>query len=87
MITVLVNGCLAVVCFFKGKLFCGFIAIFIPVVGLVGAIRLARPGSPWARRRYPEGSRRLARATERYARHDRRMDGFRRLIGGDFSGS
>ncbi len=86
-ITVVINGSLAVVCFFKGKLFLGFVAIFLPAVGLFGAIRLARPNSPWARRRYPEDSRKMARARARFARHDRRMDGFRRLIGGDFSGT
>ena len=86
-ITVVISGSLAVVCFFKGKLFLGFVAIFLPAIGLFGAIRLARPNSPWARRRYPEDSRKMARARARFARHDRRMDGFRRLIGGDFSGT
>jgi hypothetical protein len=86
-ITVLINGSLAVVCFLKGKLFLGFVAIFISIVGLVGAIRLGRPNSAWARRRYVDNPRKMERATTRFARHDRRMDGFRRLIGGDFSGT
>ncbi len=85
--TVLINGTLAVISFLKGKLFLGFVAIFIPLVGLFGAVRLARPGSFWARRRYAAHPARMERARERSARHDRRMDGFRRLIGGDFSGT
>ncbi len=86
-ITILVNGFLAVICFLKGKIFVGFIAIFISFVGLVGAIRLGRPDSPWARRRYAARPHRMERATRRFARHDRRMDRFRALIGGNFSGT
>lgn len=87
LITVLINGFLAVVCFLKGKIFVGFIAIFVSLVGLVGAIRLGRPDSPWARRRYGAKTKHMERATKRFARHDRRMDRFRALIGGNFSGS
>ena len=35
---------------------------------LVGAIRLARPNSPWARRRYPKRPKKLAKAQRREAR-------------------
>ncbi len=87
MLAVVVNGFLAVICFLKGKIFVGFIAIFIPVVGLVGAIRLGRPNSAWARRRYTKKPERMERAKRRFVRHDRRMDRFRALIGGTFSGT
>ena len=87
MITVVINGCLAVVCFLKGKIFVGFLAIFVSLVGLIGAIRLGRPDSAWARRRYAARPARMARATARFARHDRRMDRFRGLIGGNFTGT
>jgi len=87
MIAVVINGFLAIVCFLKGKLFVGFIAIFVSLVGLVGAIRLGRPNSPWARHRYATRPGRMDRATSRFARHDRRMDRFRALIGGNFSGT
>jgi len=43
---------LAVVCFLKGRVLLGVIGLFVPVVALVGAVRLAHPSSPWARRRY-----------------------------------
>ncbi|HUO73765.1 MAG TPA: hypothetical protein VMU39_23540 [Solirubrobacteraceae bacterium] len=56
--------------------------MFIPPAALWGALRLATPGSPWARHRYPPGSRKLARSQARYARaqvrHRRVLD----LIGG-----
>jgi hypothetical protein len=56
---------LAAVSFAKGRLLLGAIAIFVPVVGVVVAARLAKPSSPWAHRFY--GEAKLARARERYA--------------------
>jgi len=39
---------LSVITCLKGKLTLGLLSIFLPVVGLVAAVRLARPGSVWA---------------------------------------
>ena len=77
---------LAFVCFFKGRLFLGLLALFIPLVGLYGAVRLARPGSPWSRRFYV-GSReeKYERAEHRFGpdtRGTRLRNGFFNLIGG-----
>ena len=69
---VAVNLGFVAVCFVKGKLGTGVIGIVAPFVALVGAIRLARPHSAWATRRYPEGSRKLARADAREAQFDAR---------------
>jgi hypothetical protein len=66
----------------KGKISAAVIGMFIPPVAWVAAIRLARPGSYWARRRYPEGSDKLAEATGRKERHDRHVRRFQDLIGG-----
>jgi hypothetical protein len=52
---------LAVVCFLKGKRFMGIVGLLVPLVALVGAVRLAKPGSHWARR-YGGGKRERARA-------------------------
>ena len=41
-----------------------------PILAIVGAIRLARPNSPWARRRYPKRPKKLARARRREERLD-----------------
>jgi hypothetical protein len=59
---------LAATAFAKGRIMLGAISIFVPLVGVFAAFRLAKPGSPWARRRY-RGSRahRLERARARYA--------------------
>src|SRR2546421_424715 len=43
---------LVAISFLKGRILLGVISIFIPLVGAVCAFRLAKPGSPWARRRY-----------------------------------
>lgn len=66
----------------KGKVSAAVIGMFIPPVAWVAAIRLARPGSRWARRRYAPGSGKLTKATARKARHDRRVRRFQDLIGG-----
>src|ERR671921_372986 len=42
--------------------------MLVPLVGIVAAIRLAKPASPWARKRYQPGSPKLERARTRYAR-------------------
>jgi len=62
---VLVNLCFAVVCLLKGKYWTGFFGVFVPILGIVGAIRVARPNSPWAHRRYGKKPKRLAKAQRR----------------------
>ncbi|MGN6168417.1 MAG: hypothetical protein ACTHQQ_09645 [Solirubrobacteraceae bacterium] len=56
----------------KGKRLLAMIGIFLPVVSLVGAIRLASPRSLWARRFYKQGGRKRARSEARWARIDAR---------------
>jgi hypothetical protein len=72
----------ALVAVMKGKYVVGVIGMLIPIVGVVGAVRLAKPGSAWARRRYPRGSAKLARATRRYERHTRRYQRFQDRLAG-----
>ena len=66
----------------KGKVFLGVAGMLFPLIGLIAAIRLAKPGSPWARRRYEPGSRKLARARKRFERHSRRYRRFQDQIAG-----
>jgi hypothetical protein len=80
--TVVIGLGLAAIVALKGKLGAAVIGMFIMPVAWVAAIRLARPGSFWARRRYPEGSEKLAKARARKERHDRRVRRFQDLIGG-----
>ena len=44
-----VNVVLAAITLAKGKLWTGLVGMFIPVLLVVGAVRIARPSSPWAR--------------------------------------
>jgi hypothetical protein len=86
VISIVLHAGFVIITLIKGKLWTGVVGVFIPVFAWVGAIRLARPNSPWAHRRYPEGSRKLERARERAARSDRRWarprNRFFDLIGG-----
>lgn len=80
--TVGVNLLICVLVALKGKISAAVIGMFIPPVAWVAVIRLARPGSFWARRRYAEGSEKLGKAKARKERHDRRMRRFQDLVGG-----
>jgi hypothetical protein len=61
------NLLLAVTTFAKGKLFLGMLSVFVPAAGLVGALRLAKPRSLWAKHVYrPRDPAKLERARARY---------------------
>jgi hypothetical protein len=62
------NLLLVVVTLAKGKIWTGLVGLFIPLLPLVGAIRLARPESPWARWRYGGHPKKLAKARWRERR-------------------
>lgn len=64
------NAVLALVTFLKGRLFLGLISIFLPPVGLVCALRLAKPHSPWARWFYR--AHEMERSHLRFDEHDLR---------------
>jgi hypothetical protein len=63
----------AAVTVLKGKVWTGLLGMFLPVLLLVGAVRLARPGSPWARWRYRPDRRRGARKLVRSRRRESRL--------------
>jgi hypothetical protein len=80
-VTVTVNLLLAVVAILKGRTLLGVVGVFVPFLALIAALRLARPRSPWARRRYPPGSARRRRSEQRFpagrrSRWDRVVDLF-----------
>jgi hypothetical protein len=78
-----VNLLLCVICLLKGKVVTGVTGIFISVVAIVGAIRLAKPGSWWAVHRYASRPRLAMRAASRYdQRHQERWDRLRDLVAG-----
>jgi hypothetical protein len=65
---ILINLAFAIVSLLKGKIWTGLLGLLVPVLPEIGALRLARPGSPWARWRYADDSRKLRRAYRREAR-------------------
>ncbi|NUR85368.1 MAG: hypothetical protein HOY71_14900 [Nonomuraea sp.] len=67
-LTVVSNLLFATICLLKGKVWTGLIGVYLTPLALIGAIRLARPGSPWARWRYRPESRKLARSLWREQR-------------------
>jgi hypothetical protein len=82
IVTVVVNlGC-CVVAALKGKYTVAIVGMLIAPAAWVSAIRLARPGSWWARRRYGPESTKLARAEAREERRHRRRTRLQNLIGG-----
>jgi hypothetical protein len=65
-LTVVGNLLFALAAILKGRVVLGVVGVFVPLVALVGAVRLARPGSFWAHRWYRPGSHRRARAEARF---------------------
>ena len=68
VMSLLVLFSFAAVTLLKGKLWTGLFGIFLPFLFFVGAVRLARPGSPWARWRYARIPGKLDRASRRDVR-------------------
>jgi hypothetical protein len=78
-----VNLVLCLICMLKGKVLTGVIGIFVGLVALVGAIRLAKPGSWWAQHRYASRPRLARRAASRYDhRYQRRWNWLRDFVAG-----
>ncbi|MCF6523521.1 hypothetical protein [Streptomyces sp. JJ36] len=85
-LTVCGNFLCVLVTLVKGKPVTALVGVLVPPAALFGAVRLARPGSLWAKRLYRRRPRSRRRATERAARHDRRWGPLQRrfydLVGG-----
>jgi hypothetical protein len=78
-----VNLVLSVICLLKGKITTGVIGVVVSLVALVGAVRLAKPGSWWAARYYAGRPRRAERAADRYGqRYQARWNRLRDLVAG-----
>jgi len=83
------NFTVAGICFMKDRVLHGIVGFFILPVGIYGAIRLGKPNSAWARRRY--GDRRPGRqvaAVKRFPpdrRTQRFKERFRDIVGGGIS--
>ncbi len=73
----------AIICLLKGKVPTAALAVVYQPIGLIGAFRLGKPDSFWARHFYGPDSRRRARALHRFgADYQARLDRLRDLVGG-----
>jgi hypothetical protein len=81
-VAVLVNLTFVFVAIAKGKLFTALVGVFVPLVAVVASVRLARPGSRWAARRYPAGGAKAERADRRDVRARARQNRLFDLIAG-----
>jgi lysyl-tRNA synthetase class 2 len=72
MAAILCNLAFVIVAFLKGRLWFGWIGLFIPVFAWVAAIRLGRPWSAYARWRYAAKPQKIARAERRAVDFQRR---------------
>jgi hypothetical protein len=70
--TIVLGGLLVGLALLKGRVWLGVLGLLVPLLALVGALRLATPRSPWARWRYPPGSRKNTKAEARALRHQAR---------------
>ena len=86
-IVVAINIVLSIVTCLKGKLTFGLVSVFIPPVGIVTAVRLARPGSIWAQLLYAPGSVKLEQARQRFHPHESRLEHLRIRLLDFFAGA
>ncbi|HEV7527949.1 MAG TPA: hypothetical protein VGO29_03550 [Solirubrobacteraceae bacterium] len=82
VVAVLIDIVLSALAILKGKPLLGLVGIFIPPVSLVGAVRLASPTSPWARRRYAPEGKKMIEARSRFERMRKRRRWLGDAIGG-----
>ncbi|MFJ4976351.1 hypothetical protein ACIP6X_13580 [Streptomyces coeruleorubidus] len=80
IVNVVVNFAFALIALFKGKARLAVFGVIVPVIALIGAVRLARPGSYWAKRFYRRRPRARAKSSLRAYHHDRRWLGPRRAF-------
>ena len=82
-VSIVLNLTLTVITLLKAKPVLGTIGLLVPTVAAIGALRLAKPSSPWAAWRYPKGSAKRARAERRFGPgYQARWNRIRDLIGG-----
>ncbi|MFB7515950.1 hypothetical protein [Streptomyces sp. NPDC056144] len=86
LLSLAVNFLFVLTALVKGKFRTAVFGTLIPFVAIFGAVRVARPGSWWARRFYRRRKHARARSILREYRHDKRWTKLRRrfqdLIGG-----
>jgi len=78
--TIAFNFAMAIICLLKQRLWHGAIGLMVTPLALYGAIRLGKPGSPWAKRRYGDRNPAKQERAERRFRPDRRTERLKRAV-------
>jgi hypothetical protein len=81
-VLIVVNIALVVITLMKGKYLFAIIGTLVPVFSIIGAIVIAKPSSPWARRFYKASPRRQQRAAAHAVRMARITTRLRDIVGG-----
>jgi hypothetical protein len=81
-VAVAIDVALSALAILKGKPLLGLTGVFFPPASLVGAVRLASPSSPWARRRYRPDGVKMAESRARFERVRKRRQWLGNAIGG-----
>lgn len=79
-VAIVVHVATTVACMLKGKVLMGLVGLPLPGIALIGALRLAKPSSFWARWRYH--GRKAERAEARYERLVARRERWRDVLSG-----
>jgi lysyl-tRNA synthetase class 2 len=86
VVLLMATSVFVIITYLKGKLFMGTLGIFLLPIAIVGALRLAKPGSPWAYLHYKRSPLKMERARRRdetfYRRWRERKHYVWDLIGG-----
>ncbi|MEX1217352.1 MAG: hypothetical protein WEA11_02390 [Acidimicrobiales bacterium] len=84
------NLTMSAICAAKGKLGTAAVGLVVPMVAYIGALRIARPTSPWAKKGYSKHPHRMEKATKREADFDIRwrtkISRFQDFVAGTFVG-
>ncbi len=83
VLIVTIDVLLAAITIFKGKPLLGITGLFIPFISIFGTVRLASPRSPWARKFYAPGGKKIERSKARW----RRIEARRRRVGDVLTGA
>ena len=90
LVLIAIDLTMAAICAAKGKLGTAIAGIAVPIIAYIGAIRVARPGSPWAKRAYGKHPNRMEKSEKREAAFDARwrtkISRFQDFVAGTFVG-
>ena len=90
LVLIAIDLTMAAICAAKGKLGTAVAGLAVPLIAYVGALRIARPSSPWAKRAYVKHPKRMEKSEKREKEFDSRwrtkVSKFQDFVAGTFIG-